>query len=74
MNKFRRLDLAPERLRDVPCALESLLHVFTHTRQWSPNLYYEMDDTTVSTVLRLDEYGGNDNHSWVLLHEDEAAA
>ena len=33
-----------------------------------------MDDTTVSTVLRLDEYGGNDNHSWVLLHEDEAAA
>ena len=38
------------------------------------HIYYEMDDTTVPTVLRLDEYGGNDNHSWVLLHEDEAAA
>ena len=37
-------------------------------------IYYEIDDTTVPTVLRLDEYGGRDDHSWVLLHEDEDTA
>ena len=35
------------------------------------HIYYEIDDETVSTVLRLDEYGGQEEKSWVLLAEDE---
>lgn len=36
------------------------------------HIYYEIDDQTVPTVLRLDEYDGQDENSWVLLHEDAA--
>ena len=30
-------------------------------------IYYEMDGDTIKTVLRLSEYGGEDEGSWVLL-------
>ena len=30
-------------------------------------IYYELDEQTVKTVLRLDEYGGEDESAWVLL-------
>ena len=30
-------------------------------------IYYEIDQEKVKTVLRLDEYGGDENSSWVLL-------
>lgn len=35
-------------------------------------VYYEIDDEEVPTALRLDEYDGDDEFSWVLL--DESAA
>ena len=34
----------------------------------------EIDDQTVPTVLRLDEYDGSDESSWVLLHEETTTA
>ena len=30
-------------------------------------IYYELDEQTVKTVLRLDEYGGEEESAWVLL-------
>jgi hypothetical protein len=30
-------------------------------------IHYEIDDQDVKTVLRAEEYGGNDEMSWVLL-------
>jgi hypothetical protein len=30
-------------------------------------IYYDIDDETIETVLRLDEYGGDEDMSWVLL-------
>ena len=30
-------------------------------------IHYEIDDETIKTVLRLDEYDGDDDGSWVLL-------
>ena len=31
------------------------------------SIYYDIDDETIETVLRLDEYGGDEEMSWVLL-------
>ena len=33
----------------------------------APNMHYEIDQETVKTVLRLEEYDGHDDMSWVLL-------
>ena len=30
------------------------------------NIYYEIDEEEVSTALRADEYGGDEDFSWVL--------
>ena len=35
---------------------------------------YEVDDDEVATVLRLDEYGGEDEGSWLLLEPAAPAA
>ena len=42
-------------------------------------VFYELDNEEVGTVLRTDEYGGDDDYSWYLLEgagegEGEAAA
>jgi hypothetical protein len=37
-------------------------------------VYYEIDQETVKTLLRLDEYGGEDEASWLLLEPEVAAA
>ena len=31
------------------------------------SIYYEIDDNVVPTVLRLEEYGGQEESSWVML-------
>ena len=33
-------------------------------------IYYEIDQQTAKTVLRLDEYNGDQDGSWVLLEAD----
>ena len=37
-------------------------------------VHYEIDGDTSKHVLKLDDYGGNDENSWVLLEEVEVAA
>ena len=37
-------------------------------------IHYEIDDEEVKTVLRADEYGGDEDMSWVLLAEAVAGA
>lgn len=32
-------------------------------------VYYDLDQETAKTVLRLDEYGGEEDGSWVLLEK-----
>ena len=36
-------------------------------------IYYEIDQQTAKTVLRLDEYNGDQDASWVLLEADTGA-
>ena len=36
------------------------------------SIHYEIDDETVKTVLGGDEYGGDEDYSWVLLEAVEA--
>ena len=36
-------------------------------------VYYESDQQTAKTVLRLDEYNGDQDASWVLLEADTGA-
>ena len=36
-------------------------------------IYYEIDQQTAKTVLRLDEYNGDQDGSWVLLEADAGA-
>ena len=38
------------------------------------NIYYEIDEEEVSTALRADEYGGDEDFSWVLLEAVAAPA
>ena len=38
------------------------------------NIYYKIDEEEVSTALRGDEYGGDEDFSWVLLEASEAVA
>jgi U3 small nucleolar RNA-associated protein 14 len=33
-------------------------------------IYYEIDEQTVKTALRLDDYGGDEDASWLLLDPD----
>ena len=33
-------------------------------------IYYEIDGQSVKTALRLDDYGGDDDASWLLLDPD----
>ena len=37
-------------------------------------VYYEIDQQTAKTVLRLDEYNGDQDGSWVLLEAEGAGA
>ena len=37
-------------------------------------VHYEIDDETVKTILRMSEYGGAEDMSWVLLGEAAADA
>ena len=37
-------------------------------------IHYEIDDDTVKTILRMSEYGGAEEMSWVLLGEAAADA
>ena len=37
------------------------------------NIFYEIDGEEVGSVLRADEYGGDDDFSWVLLEPAEGA-
>ena len=37
-------------------------------------IHYEIDDDTVKTILRMSEYGGAEDMSWVLLGEAAADA
>ena len=37
-------------------------------------IHYEIDDDTVKTILRMSEYGGAEDMSWVLLREAAADA
>ena len=36
-------------------------------------VFYELDQETAKTVLRLDEYGGDEDGAWVLLEAVELA-
>ena len=38
------------------------------------NIYYELDGEEVGTALRADEYGGDEDFSWVMLEPEAAAA
>ena len=33
-------------------------------------IHYEVDDEEVATVLQLTEYGGEDEHAWLLLEPE----
>ena len=37
-------------------------------------VHYEIDGDTSAHVLKLEDYGGNDENAWVLLEEVEEAA
>ena len=37
------------------------------------NIFYEIDGEEVGSVLRADEYGGDEDFSWVLLEPAEGA-
>ena len=37
-------------------------------------VHYEIDGDTSAHVLKLEDYGGNDENAWVLLEEVEVAA
>ena len=37
-------------------------------------VHYEIDGDTSKHVLKLDDYGGNDENAWALLEEVEVAA
>ena len=37
-------------------------------------VFYELDQETAKTVLRLDEYGGDEDGAWVLLAECTAGS
>ena len=38
------------------------------------NIYYEIDGEEVGTALRADEYGGDEEFSWVMLEPVAAAS
>ena len=38
------------------------------------NIYYEIDGEEVGTALRADEYGGDEDFSWVMLEPVAAAS
>ena len=45
----------------------------THGRGDWIYIYYEIDDDEVCSVLRLDEYGGDEDFSWVMLEAVDGA-
>ena len=81
IRKPRRLRRAAE-LRKTPSESKNYVQNLTLAQKLADgssakknfNIYYELDGEEVGTALRADEYGGDEDFSWVMLEPEAAAA